>query len=109
MLLSGCVPHARPPEPTPLLQSRWLPYLEDGRTTKEEVLLKLGIPSAQFEGERILTYRLALNDETGFMTVPRELDPEDRDVSRWVNAQYSLVLVFDAQRVLQRHSLLKVR
>jgi hypothetical protein len=43
------------------------------------------------------------------MIVPRELDPEDPHVSRWVHAQYSLVLVFDVQHVLRRHSLLKVR
>jgi hypothetical protein len=62
MLLGGCVAPARPPERMPHLETRWLSYLEDGRTTRDEVVSRLGAPSAQFEGERILTYRLALGD-----------------------------------------------
>ncbi len=42
-------------------EAKWVSYLEDGRTTKQQVLLRLGLPSAQFERERILTYRMKLS------------------------------------------------
>jgi hypothetical protein len=59
--------------------------------------MRLGSPSAQFEGERILTYRLT-----------RELAPT-RETTSWNAAWYSLVLVFDPAHVLQRHRLVEVR
>jgi hypothetical protein len=49
-----------------------LPYLEDNKTTKEAVLMKLGEPSGHFEGERILTYRMA-DDEKGGVTISSTL------------------------------------
>jgi len=90
-------------------EAKWLSYLEDGRTTKEDVLLRLGLPSAQFEGERILTYRMMLSKEEGLVVVSRELDARDPWLSQWAKAEYSLVLVFDEQHILRRHSLLRVR
>ena len=56
--------------PVPLeLQEKVLSFLEDGRTPKEEVLLKLGEPSGQqFEREKILTYRMTLTEGEGLIT-----------------------------------------
>lgn len=34
------------------------------RTTRAEVLEKLGTPSAEFEGQRILTYRIKVDEES---------------------------------------------
>jgi hypothetical protein len=91
-------------------EAKWLSYLEDGKTTKEDVLLRLGLPSAQFEGERILTYRMMPSEEEGLVVVSRELDARDPWLSQWARlAEYSLVLIFDDQHVLKRHSLVRVR
>ena len=78
-------------------QQQWLPFIENGKITKEEVLLKLGIPSSQFEGERILTYQMTFNEQEGFRVISRRA------------FEYNLVLVFDERNILQKHRLLKVK
>lgn len=104
-LLVGCAPpqlrQAAPAE----IQAEWLAFLSDGKTTREEVLLRLGTPSAQLEGERILTYAFARSAVGARNSVGR----------RWGQAQKmpvftdphigSLVLVFAADGRLVRHSL----
>lgn len=93
-LLSAC---ATPPNG----RSDLLDFLADGRTQREEVILRLGDPAAQYEGNRIQTWRLAKDDGGYFLAGgPR---------SDWSAAPYSLVLVFDASGVLERHSLVQVR
>jgi hypothetical protein len=79
-----------------------LNFLEDGMTTREEVILKLGQPSHAYEAERILTYRIGNNDSGYFL-----LDPLKR--ADWVGTSHSLVLVFDENNVLRKHSLVSVR
>lgn len=74
------------------LESGKLAFLQNGKTTKEEVLLQLGIPSSQFEGERIITYWLNLDES------------KDMDSGR-----YSLVLVFDDRQILEKHSMIKMK
>ena len=54
-----------------------LDFLNEGVTTKEDVLLKLGIPAAQFEGERILIYRLRERQKEGLVVIPPELGYRD--------------------------------
>lgn len=89
----------------------WFPYaIKDGKTRKQDVLLNLGVPSDQFDGERILAYRLRFDREKGFVVVSREFDsmfipPEGR---RERYDGYHLVLVFDEDHVLLRHRLIKV-
>jgi len=48
------------------VEKTFLELLEDGRITKQMVILKLGKPTGSFEGERILTYRIG-RDEEGFL------------------------------------------
>jgi hypothetical protein len=85
-----------------------LAFLVDGKTTREDVLLTLGVPSAQFEGEHILTYLLFADSRTKEMRVlPREVVANLAD-PRWMKTTSdlcNLVLVFGADGVLQRHSL----
>jgi len=77
------------------VERKYLPWLEDGKTKKEEVQKRLGLPSVEFEGGRLWTFRLDLDQEKGFVsTYP---------------AIYSLVLVFDEKSTLKKHSLLRVR
>lgn len=77
-----------------------LDFLQDGKTTREEVFVHLAEPSATFEGERILTYRLE-EDEGGYSLLGARSQ-------NW-SGKYSLVLVFDENGVLRRHSLVRVQ
>src|SRR2546429_8001156 len=76
-----------------------LDFIADGKTTKEQTVLQLGEPTGKFEGEKIFTYRLAVERETkGYHPIPRTVT-----VIGWPRGwetQYSLVLVFDEQGVL---------
>ena len=101
---AGC--ESQPPTAAQLEQGP-LAFLHDGQTTKEDVLLKLGVPTAQFEGERILTYRLVA-DAQGMHVVGREHVKAGQDSSSHEIAEYSLVLVFEGN-ALGRHSLVPDR
>jgi hypothetical protein len=74
-----------------------LDFLKDGVTTKEEALVHLGQPSGSFEDERILTWRL-YEDKGGYYQQAPQFN-------LFINADFSLVLVFDARGVLVRHAL----
>ena len=101
-LLSGCAtPTIKALEPGAVRDS-YLPFLKDGRTTREQVLLKLGAPSAQFEGGRILTYAFRLDDDDRLQVLMRHMHTSS---SQWRPGMYSLVVVFRANGVLARHSL----
>ncbi|WP_257306946.1 hypothetical protein [Geothrix campi] len=80
--------------------------IQDGQTTRQEVLLRLGTPSSAFEGGRILTYDFAANlggewERAGGGQVSEWAYPHPRAAS--------LVLVFGPDDRLVRHSLVKHR
>lgn len=77
-----------------------LEFINDGQTTRTDVIMKLGEPSASLETGRILTYRIGGDAHTGYFL--RELK------SSWSDTNYSLVFVFDTQGILQSHSLVPV-
>jgi hypothetical protein len=77
-----------------------LDFLADGMTRREEVLAKLGPPSARFEDSRILAYRLA-SDDGGYLLATSS--------GSWAGTDFNLMLVFDRDDVLQRHSLIQIR
>lgn len=80
-----------------------LDFLKDGQTRREDAILTLGQPSATFEKETIVTYRVGHDEKQGYFVIsPRELQP-------WLNVRYSLVLVFDANGVLRAHKLVPVQ
>jgi len=80
-----------------------LDFLNDGTATREEVVLKLGQPSASFEQERILTYRIGENTKQGYFVItPNQL-------RQWLFVNHSLVLVFDNDGILKKHSLVDVQ
>jgi hypothetical protein len=74
-------------------------FLDDGVTRREEVLAKLGAPSARFEDSRILAYRLA-SDDGGYLLAATS--------GSWVDTEFNLMLIFDRDGVLQRHSLVRI-
>jgi hypothetical protein len=79
------------------IQLKWLSLIEDGKTTKDEVLTQLGMPSRQFEGGRIMTYHMTFSEEKGF-----RVDAKRQFI-------YNLVLVFDKRNILEKHRLLKLK
>ncbi len=94
--LSGCVI-------IPGADRDLLKFLEAGKTTREEVLLKLGQPSATLEQERVLTYRIGEDSqEARYVIAARAILP-------WQQVQYSLVLVFDGNGRLEKQSLVRVQ
>jgi hypothetical protein len=103
LVLAGCAT-----KPTPLKgRADLLSFLADGVTTRQEVIVRLGQPSARFEGEKILTYRLGYEPKnSGYYVVDRETNPAGW--SAWKLARYSLVLVFDPVGVLKEHSVVEV-
>jgi outer membrane protein assembly factor BamE (lipoprotein component of BamABCDE complex) len=108
LVLSGCAETGLQTVDDSILQQQ-LSLLEDGKTTKQDILLKFGIPSSQFEGERIFTYRLRFNtNENRFEVISREVDRRDPRFAEWMQTEYNLVLVFDEKHILQKHSMLRI-
>lgn len=70
-------------------------------TTRSEAIERLGQPSATFEHEHILTYRIAGDEKSGYWV--RDLQ------DNWLGTRFSLVLIFDDDGSLVRHSLVPVR
>lgn len=87
-----------------LLTSELLAFIADGSTTREEVLLRLGIPSSQFEGERILLYQLRNGQDSKWHLVAPEINAHT-GLRQWREGTGSLVLVFNAAGVLSKHRL----
>jgi hypothetical protein len=84
-----------------------LSYLQEGKTTREEAILRLGVPSADFEKGRILTYRIAQSGDDIIVQSRQSLGegvPQNA-----LCANYSLVLVFDDKGVLKKQSLVPVK
>ncbi len=105
VLLGGCTPpllrQAHPAE----LQAEWLTFLVDGKTTREEVLLRLGTPSAHLEEERILTYAVSRRPSGARVRERRYLAKDEKVPAFWASGMENLVLVFTVDGSLVRHSL----
>ena len=106
MLLGGigCASH--------VTQEQWqrnvLGFVQDGVTTREQVLMQLGAPTGRFEADRIFTYRIAREGDDGLRILQRQSDGSGYAGGNWQAADFSLVLVFQDE-ILTRHSLVPVR
>ena len=47
----------------PYVRDRWLPFIVDGKTERNEIIQRLGEPSSGFQDNKILGYRLILVEE----------------------------------------------
>jgi len=104
-LATGCAtPKIQTADPQLLFKSDLLSFVQDGITTREEVILKLGIPSAQIEGEKILLYQLRA-DQDGKWHLVAPLWNASTGLRTWREGTCSLVLVFGGNGILQKHSL----
>lgn len=100
----GCLDPAVIQEKTRLFEAGLLEAVRDGQTTRQEVLLQLGAPSAAFEEGRILTYDFVMEAAGEWRRVG------SASVSSWSYAWpriSSLVLVFGPDGRVIRHSLVK--
>ncbi len=88
-----------------------LDFLEDGKTTKEMVILKLGAPSGTFEGERIISYRLGRTREGYFVLdqIAEARVQKDPALYSGIISTFSLVLIFDESNILQKHSAVQIQ
>jgi hypothetical protein len=108
IIVAGCAtPHIQSVDPKPLFNSKLLGFIHNGVTTKEEVLIKLGNPSGQFEGERIFTYQLRVDQIGDWHLVAPHINANG--LREWPNKTCSLVLVFGDDEVLQKHSLVEAK
>lgn len=73
-------------------------FLRTGATTREEVLERLGQPSAEFDRDRMLTYRFYKN-RLGKLVPPAQASDSPGA------SEYTLVLSFDDRGLLSRHAL----
>src|SRR5687768_13616900 len=106
-LAPGCATQTPQPK-VGEIEQKHLAFVRDGVTSREQALLQLGLPSGQFEGERIMTWRLCYNGETLF-PIAAERAPDDPRYTMWRVPAYNLILVFDARNLVQRHSFIEVR
>ncbi len=104
---SGCADPAVMQEKTRAFESGLLSSIQDGQTTRQEVLLRYGTPSASFEGGRIFTFDFLVDYPSGeWRRVESSL------LSGWQyirGSSSSLVLVFGPDDRLVRHSLVTGR
>jgi hypothetical protein len=102
--LAGCTtaafPHARKTS---------LDFLEDGKTAKEMVTAKLGQSFITFDAERIISYRLGKTRE-GYFVLARSI-PTVPTGPAWLSGsegKFNLILIFNENGILQRHSLVPI-
>ncbi|MEM5370832.1 hypothetical protein V4C53_32990 [Paraburkholderia azotifigens] len=87
-----------------------LDFLQDGATSREATLISLGEPSGTFDRDRILTYRIGIPKDGGYLLLHPHAagTPYNWSAEPGVTL-YSLVLVFDEKNILAKHSLVRVR
>jgi hypothetical protein len=96
----GCSSYVAPLEPQ--TTRSWLPFLIEGRTSKEEVLNRLGTPFSEYEDGNISVYILREN-------LNSQLQVSDFGRSDWNPEIYNLVLVFGPTKIVEKYSLVRVR
>ncbi len=102
VMLAGCATPKIQLADAQMLLNLELTFIKDGETTREEVALKLGVPSAQLEGDRILMYQFRAGEDGKLNLVSPIFSGNLRG---WGSGTSSLVLVFDARGILQKHSM----
>jgi len=85
-------------EATKLLQ-----FIQDGITSKQDVISRLGKPIATYEGGRIFIYFIADRGGNQLEVFYYE------NKTQYIKYQFQLVLVFDPNNLLERHSLVGKR
>ena len=108
MVASCATPHIQSNDTQPLSNSKLLGFIQDGITTREEVVLKLGTPSAEFEGDKILTYQLRIDQAGNWHLIAPQISAAT-GFRAWRKETSSLVLVFEADGVLRKHNIVEAK
>jgi hypothetical protein len=95
LLIAGCATPVQPVAGSEVATK--FGFLQEGKTTRQQIIERMGAPRAEFEKDRVLTYWVFENQH-GKMDVGTP--PKSSD-----GRSYSLVLAFDERGVLLRHSL----
>ena len=105
LILSGC---ETPPPPETMPPDQFLQqelgFIKDGAITREEVIMRLGMPSATFEEDGILLYPF-VPDGSGGWSIGGARFMSTSPLRAWEPHTCNLVLVFDEDGVLERHKL----
>ena len=107
LLLSGCEstdPMKELKDPHEFIDQEYA-FLQEGEISREEVLVRLGPPSAQFEGDRIFTYQIVPVFPAGRWVFGAPKLNSATGLREWEDFTCSLVLVFNANGMLERRSL----
>jgi hypothetical protein len=104
-MLSGCETPELPESKSPdeFMQDE-LGFIQDGLITREEVVMRLGMPSATFENERIILYPFVV-DRTGNWSIGGARFIGTSPLRAWEPTTCNLVLVFTEDGLLERHKL----
>jgi hypothetical protein len=89
-------------------ENKYISFISDHTSTRDEIILKLGGPSWSLEEGRILTYRLSLDRKGNVIPVKisnYKNDPNFAYAYPIATRYYSLVLIFSGD-ILEKHSLL---
>ncbi len=96
----------------PQLVSERLPFIRDGKTSKEEVISRLGVPDNRYEEGRIFTYEMCGDVSLESNLHRRNSPPPDVKGEAVPGAFYcsperthTLVFVFGSDELVTRHSL----
>ena len=105
LLLVGCATVVVPLEPQ--LVSERLSFIRDGKTSKEEVLSRLGEPDSRYQGEQILTYVMCEDISLGGrvrLSHTRTTDKKSEAFPCSPAHTNNLILVFGPDDLVARHS-----
>ena len=110
LLLASCATVVVPLEPQ--LVSERLPFIRDGKTSKQEVLSRLGEPDSRYEGEQILTYVMCEDisrDGERRLSYAHIMDKEFEAFPAAARCSperiNNLILVFGPDDLIARHSM----
>jgi hypothetical protein len=111
-LLAGCKCEERP---IPVLHDDAFAFIRDGQLTRDDAVIRLGVPAADFDGGRLLCFRVATTRNGRYCPRPLELKslegywstlrqpplPNGGGSGYWFDL--AIVLAFDDAGRLRRH------
>jgi len=109
-LPTGCTPNPIPTLsqfPTATLAASGYDFIRDGVSLRADIMARLGAPIYQFENQRIFIYRCRRQKERITLLNAEQFEPSRnwKDQRNPRTDLGSLVLVFDENGLLQKHSL----
>ncbi len=110
IIVSGCTVTPKTHVVENQANSDFMPFIRDGVTERQEIVTRLGEAFSTYEGDRIVTYWVQQERDDSFRVVPmRNLPSSDLGGITAEIGLHNLVLVFDSNDVLERHSFVLIR